>query len=233
MMVFKSRKIRKFAEEISQRANSIFIFGDNQYSETFVSHLIETGAAEKVALISTKRLLWVEDAKESGISTLIEERIEEYRKETLYRLIGFDQAEKVFILFEDPKVIEYVLSGIRSQSQTADIFILGRFAPPFMHYLSQTREEKIFILDDIKAIAREILNDLELDLVSAPVVEIPVHQKMIGQSAIDINLSKSEILKIVRDNALLSPKNVIKEGDYLLIFLREGDTLRNLTQELS
>ncbi|MFX0091745.1 MAG: hypothetical protein ACFFBD_08275 [Candidatus Hodarchaeota archaeon] len=232
-MVFKKRTIKRFAEEISQRANSIFIFGHNQYSEAFVSHLIETGAAEKVAIISTKRLLWIEEAKENNISTLIEEREEEYRKETLYRLIGFDSAEKVFILFETPKMIEYVLSGVRSQTKTADIFILSRFAPPFMIYLSRTREEKIYIIDDVEAIARVLLDELELELTSAPVVEIPVPKSMVGKTASEISLTDSDILKIIRDNTLLSPKNALREGDYLLIFLKEKDSLKSLIHDFS
>lgn len=232
-MVFKKRTIKKFAEEVSQRSNSIYIFGHNQYSEAFVLHLIETGAAEKVAVISNKRLLWIEEAKEQGVSTLIEEREEEYRKETLYRLIGFEDAEKVFILFETPQMIENILSGVRSQTQKADVFILGRFAPPFMLYLSRTREERIHIIDDVESIARELLDELPLNQTIAPVVEIPVPKKMIGETASEVSLKGSEILRIVREKDLLSPKNILKENDYLLIFLKEPDSLKTLIHELS
>ena len=125
---FKRRQVRKFAEKAVEQQNEMFVFGSNIFTEAFIDNLIEIGAQSKVALISDKKLAWIDEVKDE-INVLYEERLEEYGKRNLYETIGFTNAKKVIILHEDPIIIQNIMSFISSVELKA--ILLAQFAPPF------------------------------------------------------------------------------------------------------
>ena len=88
MSFFKKRRVRKFAEQATEKQSEFYVFGSNNFAEAFIEQLILIGAKNKVSLISDKKLAWIEEIKDE-INVLYEEVYEEYSKRNLYETIGF------------------------------------------------------------------------------------------------------------------------------------------------
>jgi hypothetical protein len=221
---FKRRRVRKFAEKTVEHQNEIFVFGSNIFTEAFIDNLIEIGAEGKVALISDKRLAWIEDVK-SKINVLYEDKIEEYGKRNLYETIGFSQAKKVIILHEDPIIIQNIMSFISSDELKA--ILLAQFAPPFVHYLAGQKQGQILIVDNLFQIVRKLYEEMNLPLVKPPVIAIPVPKNLKSGTLMDLQIPKVKIINILREesNQRIFPLDEpIQENDKLLLYLEDSDT---------
>ncbi len=235
MSFFRRRRVRKFAEKTLESKNSIFVFGSNVFTEAFIEKLIDIGAQAKVALISDKKLAWVEERKEL-INVLIEERKEEYSKRNLYETIGFHNAEKIIIIHEDPVIIQDIMSFI-SGEEDLKVIILAQFAPPFVRYLSGQKKGKIIIVDNLFEIVRELYRQMNLPLSKPQVISIPIPSSWKSKNLTDLAIPYVKILNILRDD----PKKKIflldeplKDNDRLLIYLEDpNESLKSLVDFLT
>ena len=220
---FKRRQIRKFAEKTVEHQNDIFVFGSNIFTEAFIDNLIEIGAEGKVALISDKKLAWIEEVK-SKINVLYEEKSEEYGKRNLYETIGFSQAKKVIILHEDPIIIQNIMSFISSDELKA--ILLAQFAPPFVHYLSGQKQGQILIVDNLFQIVRKLYEEMNLPLVKPPVIAIPVPERFKQNNLLDLRIPKVKLLNILRedsDQRIFPLDEPIQDNDKLLLYLEDSE----------
>jgi hypothetical protein len=230
---FKKRRVRKFAEKAVEQRNTIFVFGSNVFTEAFIDKLIEIGAHSKVALISDKKLVWVEEVKEK-VNILIEENKEEYGKRNIYETIGFHNAEKVIILHEDPVIIQDIMSYISNED--LKVILLAQFAPPFVQYLAGQKKGQILIVDNLFQIVRELYEQMNLSLSKPPVISIPIPKSRISKPVNDLNIDKVKVIKILRESAkkrILPLDEITEEGDRLLLYLEDPiDSLKNLVDFL-
>lgn len=222
MSFFKKRRVKKFAQQVAEKECTIFVFGSDIYAEILVERLVEMGVKDKVALISDMNMLWIEEL-EDEITVLVEERIEEYGKPLIYNTIGFDLAEKIIILHSDQKMIQNILSFVKSGEETK-IILLSQHAPPFVHYLSRAKQGQIIISDDIENIVTQLYALLDLNLTKPPVIDVPVPKGMVNMPADVFKISEVEFLKILRDDKPYPLENKVIEDDRLLIYLHNGET---------
>ncbi|MFX0049846.1 MAG: hypothetical protein ACFFAJ_04180 [Candidatus Hodarchaeota archaeon] len=234
MSFFKKRRIRKFAEKAIERQNSIFVFGSNIFAEAFIDKLIEIGAQSKVALISNKKLAWTEEVKEQ-VNVLIEEKKEEYAKRNLYENIGFQNAEKVIILHEDPVMIQDIMSFVSTETADLKVILLAQFAPPFVKYLARQKEGQILIVDNLFQIVRELYQQMKLTLDKPPVISIPIPK--ISRPLNELNIPSVRVLSILREDAkqkIIPLEEQIQENDRLLLYLEDPElSLKNLVDFLN
>ncbi|MHA2296340.1 MAG: hypothetical protein ACXAEU_25345 [Candidatus Hodarchaeales archaeon] len=221
MGFFKRRKVKKFAEKVAEKESSIFVFGSDIFAEILVEKLVELGAKDKVALISNNNMLWIEELEEE-ITILVEERLEEYNKPNLYKTVGFEKAEKIIILHSDPKLIQNILSNVKTGEETK-VILLSQHSPPFVHYLSRSRPGQILIVDDLENIVSQLYELLELELVKPPVIDVPAPKGMIGLLADVFNIPGIDMIKIIRNEEYLPLENTIQQGDRFLIYLTDGE----------
>ncbi|MFX0085231.1 MAG: hypothetical protein ACFFAU_06125 [Candidatus Hodarchaeota archaeon] len=230
---FKRRQIRKFAEKAVEQQNEMFVFGSNIFTEAFIDNLIEIGAQSKVALISDKKLAWIDEIKDE-INVLYEERLEEYGKRNLYETIGFTNAKKVIILHEDPIIIQNIMSFITSVDLKA--ILLAQFAPPFVHYLAGQKKGQIIIVDNLFQIVRKLYEQMNLPLVKPPVIAIPVPSNMRSKSLAELTIPTVKVLKILRedsDKRIFPLDEPIKENDKILLYLEDDEnSLKNIVDFL-
>lgn len=230
MSFFKRRKVRKFAEKAVEHKSSIFVFGSNIFCEAFIDRLIEIGAESTVSLISDKTLGWIDEIK-NRVNVLIEERAEEYSKRNLYENIGFQNAEKVIILHEDPVIIQDIFSYL-PEDKNLKVILLAQFAPPFVQYLSGQKKGQIIVVDNLYEIVRELYNQMDLSLSKPPVIDIPVPEKYINKTIEDLKISNVKILRLYRESykkVLLPLDEITEDGDRILLYLKSGDeSLRSL-----
>ncbi len=220
---FKRRQVRKFAEKTVEHQNEIFVFGSNIFTEAFIDNLIEIGAEGKVALISDKKLAWIDEVK-SQINVLYEEQLEEYGKRNLYETIGFSQAKKVIILHEDPIIIQNIMSFISNDELKA--ILLAQFAPPFVHYLAGQKQGQILIVDNLFQIVRKLYEEMNLPLVKPPVIAIPVPDRFKQNNLLDLRIPNVKILNILRedsDQRIFPLDEPIQDNDKLLLYLRDSE----------
>ncbi|MFW9991242.1 MAG: hypothetical protein ACFFD4_04205 [Candidatus Odinarchaeota archaeon] len=221
MSFFKKRKVKKFAQQVQEKEVSLFIFGSDIFAEILVERLVEMGVKDKLALISDKNMLWIEELEEE-ITVLIEERQEEYGKPNLYSTVGFHTAEKIIILHSDQKIIQNILSFVQPGEETK-IILLSQYAPPFVHYLASARPDQMIIVDDIENVVSQLYELLELKLTKPPVIDVPAPKSMVGMPADVFKIPKVEMIRISRDGQLIPLKNRVKTGDRLLIYLHNGE----------
>ncbi|MHA1170249.1 MAG: hypothetical protein ACTSRU_20675, partial [Candidatus Hodarchaeales archaeon] len=221
MSFFKKRRVKKFAQQVAEKECTIFVFGSDIYAEILVERLVEMGVKDKVALISDKNMLWIEEL-EDEITVLVEEREEEYGKPLIYSTVGFNLAEKIIILHSDQKMIQNILSFVKSGEDTK-IILLSQHAPPFVHYLSRAKKGQIIISDDIENIVTQLYELLDLNLTKPPVIDVPAPKGMIGMPADVFKISGVELLKILRDGKIYPLENRVIKGDRLLIYLYNGE----------
>ncbi len=224
--IFK-RKVYKFAEEVKQKDLSVFVFGTNEFAEAFIERLLAIGLGDTLALIANREMLWIEELKDQ-ISVLIEENRKEYKKQNLYRTIGFKKAEKIIILYEDPGLIQDIIGGVRKETK-AKIIVLERFAPPYIQYLARIPDENISVVGDIEAMSAELVKHIDLPLRTPPIIQVPVPAHFEGKTLEKTKFSHFEILKIVRldekqREQLYEPILPLRKGDELMcyIFRQEG-----------
>ncbi len=220
---FKRRQIRKFAEKTVEHQNEIFIFGSNMFTEAFIDNLIEIGAEGKAALISDKKLAWIEEVK-SKMNVLYEEKTEEYGKRNLYENIGFSQAKKVIILHEDPIIIQNIMSFISSDELKA--ILLAQFAPPFVHYLAGQKQGQILIVDNLFQIVRKLYEEMNLPLAKPPVIAIPVPERFKQNNLLDLRIPKVKVLNILREDSnqrIFPLDEPIQENDKLILYLEDSE----------
>jgi len=231
---FKRRKIRKFAEKAVEQKSTIFVFGSNIFTEAFIEQLIEIGAQEKVSLISDKKLAWIEEVRKK-VNVLVEEEREEYAKRNLYETIGFQFAEKVIILHEDPVIIQNIMSFISNDE--LKVVLIEQFAPPFVHYLAGQKKGKIIIVDNIFQIVRELYNQMGLPLAKPPVIALPITGKFAKTPLTDIKIPGILLLNILREDSkehIYPLDEPVLENDKILLYLENGDdSLRNLVDFMS
>lgn len=230
----KKRQVRKFAEKAVERQNSIFVFGSNIFAEAFLEKLIEIGAQSKVALIADKKFAWLDEVREQGVLVLIEERKEEYGKRNLFENIGFQNAEKVIILHEDPLVIQNIMSFIANDE--LQVILLAQFAPPFVHYLAGQKPDQILIVDNLFQIVRELYQQMKLQLSKPPVISIPIPKGRIGTTLDDLEIPTVHVLNILREDdkrKILPLTEPTQETDRLLLYLEKPDSMKNLVDFLA
>ncbi len=234
MAFFRRRRVRKFAEKAVEQQNDIFVFGSNIFAEAFIDRLIQIGAHSKVALISDKKLAWIEEVKEE-INVLYEEQKEEYAKRNLYENIGFQNAEKVIILHDDPVVIQNIMAFISNDD--LKVILLKQFAPPFVQYLSGQKQGQIIIVDNLNQIVNELYKQMNLPLVKPPVISIPVPKSRINKPVDDIHIPGVRVLNILREDSkerIFPLDQPTQENDRLLLYLEDSEnSLKNLVDYLT
>ncbi len=234
MGFFKRRRIRKFAEKAVEQQNSIFVFGSNIFAEAFIDQLIQIGAQSKLALISDKKLNWIEEVKEE-INVLYEEQREEYAKRNLYETIGFQNAEKVIILHEDPLIIQNIMSFV-SDNEGLKVILLAQFAPPFVQYLSGQKQGQIIIVDNIKQIVNGLYQHMKLPLAKPQVISIPVPKSKLFKPVDDLQIPDVRVLNILREdskNKIFPLDQPTQENDRLLLYLEDPEkSLKNIVDFL-
>ncbi|MHA2362967.1 MAG: hypothetical protein ACXAC7_03350 [Candidatus Hodarchaeales archaeon] len=227
--MFRDRKVKKFAKEIEERDNSIFVFGSNIQTKQFIEDLIRLGLGNKVALIADDEKDWVDDLQEEKtISVLIEDNLVKYGEHKLYNLIGFNTAEKIIILHSDSQLIQQIISHIEDLGERqVNIILIAQDAPAFVHYLSQAQRDRFIITDNVYAITAELFRTMGLDLVQPPVITVPVPKGMISKKGEDLTFEKSRVLRIQRkiekNEELIQPTNLLIEGDLIMLYLFEGE----------
>jgi hypothetical protein len=233
----RDRKVKKFAKEVTEKQNTIFVFGSGSLAQEFISDLIHLGLASKVALIADSEKAWIDDLSDE-ITCLIEQKIDKYKDKKLYDLIGFSLAEKIIILHENTELVQYIINNIEDISKSdIKIIMVSQYAPPFVKYLSQAQRDKFIITDNVHSITAELYNLLGLSLDQPPIITVPVSKKYIGKSGsdLDIELKKSKLLRIERQieetTVLLPPVNILKENDSVMLYLFEGeDSIKELIE---
>ncbi len=241
------KKFKKFAEEVQeateQRSDVIYIIGYNIYAEKFVQKLIELGAENRTAIISPRELLWMSELPES-IKILIEDKEEEFLKPRMYESIGFNNAEKIVVLLEDPNILQSIISHVPTHTD-AEIIMLSRFAPQFVKYIAKTqRSAKVRIVEDVRPIVREILGLFEFDMSFPLVYSIPVEEKWEGLTIDKLEIPGAVALKIEREFEqegkkekkirYISPKNVpLQFGDKIIYYITKKGSLRTFVSALS
>ena len=75
MFRLRDRKVKQFAKTVSEKKNSIFVFGSNVLTGEFIYDLLELGLGSKVALIADDDREWIDDVREK-ITVLIEKKHE-------------------------------------------------------------------------------------------------------------------------------------------------------------
>lgn len=235
MSFFRRRRVRKFAEKAVEKQNDIFVFGSNIFTEAFIDQLIQIGAQSKAALISDKKLNWIEEVKEE-INVLYEGQKEEYSKRNLYETIGFQNAEKVIILHEDPLIIQNIMSFV-SDDEELKVILLAQFAPPFVQYLSGQKKGQIIIVDNLNQIVNELQQQMNLPLVKPPVISIPVPKSRLSKPVDDLDIPDVRVLNILREDSKhkIFPLNQpTQENDRLLLYLEEPEkSLKSLVDFLA
>ena len=116
MFRLRDRKVKQFAKTVTEKQNSIFVFGSNVLTGEFIYDLIEIGLGNKVALIADDDREWIEDVEEK-ITVLVEKKYEKYQERQLYDLIGFSTAEKIIIL-HDNELVQYIINNIEDISHS-------------------------------------------------------------------------------------------------------------------
>ncbi|MFX1511907.1 MAG: hypothetical protein ACFFCQ_04915 [Promethearchaeota archaeon] len=237
----RKKKFKKFAQEVQDatehREDIIYIIGFNIYAERFCNRLIELGAENRLAVISSKARLWMEDLPET-IKVLIEEQEEEFLKRSMYENIGFSNAEKVVVLIEDAKMIQAILDHVRSQTD-AEIILLDRFAPQFVKYIARTQKDaRVRIVEDVRTITRQLLEMFEADISFPPVYSIPVEKDWEGLTVADLRIPGCVILKIERveddKTKYISPENEkLQNGDKIVLYITKDGSMRTLVSTLS
>lgn len=232
MFRLRDRKVKQFAKTVSEKQNSIFVFGSNVLTGEFIYDLIEIGLGNKVALISDEEREWIEDVKEK-ITVLIEKKHEKYQEHQLYDLIGFSTAEKIIIL-HDNELVQYIINNIEDISHSdVKIIMVSQFAPPFLKYLSQAQKDKFVITDNVHSITAELYNLMGLALTQPPIITVPVPAKLVGRKFDELGVKKSKILRVQRTidgkAVNLPPENPFKEQDLVMVYLFEGeDSIREI-----
>ena len=233
MGFFKRRKLRKFAETAIERKHSIFVFGSNLFTEAFIEQLIQLGVENKVALISDNKLAWIEEVKEH-INVLYEGNKEEYAKRNLYESLGFQNAEQVIILHEDPLIIQNIFSFLPEQE--LKVILLAQFAPPFVQYLSGQKQGQIIIVDNLNQIVNQLYQQMDLPLDKPPVISIPVPKSRIAKPVDDLIIPKIRVLSILREDTkerILPLNESTQENDRILLYLEEPEeSLKSLVDFL-
>ncbi|MFX0016323.1 MAG: hypothetical protein ACFFB2_01525 [Promethearchaeota archaeon] len=234
MGFFRRRRVRKFAEKAVEKQNTIFVFGSNIFAEAFIDQLIRIGGQSKVALISDKKLAWIEEVKDE-VNVLYEEQNEEYAKRNLYETIGFQYAEKVIILHEDPVIIQNIMAFISNDE--LKVILLKQFAPPFVQYLSGQKQGQIIIVDNLNQIVNELYNQMGLPLVKPPVISISVPKSRITLPVDDLRIPKVRILNILREDSkekIFPLDHPTQENDRLLLYLEDSErSLKNIVDFLT
>ncbi len=235
MGFFRRRRVRKFAEKAVEQRNTIFVFGSNIFAEAFIDQLIRIGGQSKVALISDKKLSWIEEVKEE-VNVLYEGQKEEYAKRNLYETIGFQSAEKVIILHEDPLTIQNIMSFI-SDDEELKVILLAQFAPPFVQYLAGQKQGQIIIVDNLNQIVNELFQQMNLPLVKPPVISIPVPKSRIPKPVDDFNIPDVHVLNILREESkerIFPLDQPTEENDRILLYLKDPEkSLKNVVDFLS
>ena len=230
---FQRRRVRKFAEKAVEQQNEIFVFGSNIFTEAFIENLIEIGAQSKVALISDKKLAWIDEVKDE-INVLYEEKIEEYGKRNLYETIGFTYAKKVIILHEDPIIIQNIMSFISDDELKA--ILLAQFAPPFVHYLAGQKQGQIIIVDNLFQIVRKLYEQMDLPLEKPPVIAIPVPKDLGSKPLSELKIPTVKIINILREDSkqrIFPLDEPIQENDKLVLYLEDAEnSLKNIVDFL-
>ncbi|MFX1505477.1 MAG: hypothetical protein ACFFDC_05110 [Promethearchaeota archaeon] len=234
MGFFRRRRVRKFAEKALEQQNSIFVFGSNIFAEAFIDRLIQIGAHSKVALISDKKLAWIEEVKEE-VNVLYESQQEEYAKRNLYETIGFQYAEKVIILHEDPIIIQNIMAFISNDE--LKVILLKQFAPPFVQYLSGQKQGQIIIVDNLNQIVNELYKQMNLQLVKPPVISIPVPESRINKPIDDLEIPGVRVLNILREDSkerIISLDQPTLKNDRILLYLEDSEnSLKSLVDYLT
>ena len=223
-------RIQKFADSLHAKTNVIYVFGTSIYAESFIKQMIKLGFSDRVVLVAERSLIWVEDVS-NQCDTLIEENIEEFDKANLYDIIGFENADKILVLTEDPTMNQNIITYTRERNKTAEIVVLARFAPSFIRTL-QAYVEGIQIIDDIGAITRDLVESLSLEIGFAPTFWVPTPSTYVGElgSTMTTDIKGIEVLKVEHNGQMLNPDSIISKGDKLLLYVHDEKTLRTLSR---
>ena len=226
MFRLRDRKVKQFAKTVSEKKNSIFVFGSNVLTGEFIYDLLELGLGSKVALIADDDREWIDDVREK-ITVLIEKKHEKYQERQLYDMIGFSTAEKIIIL-HDNELVQYIINNIEDISHSnVKIILVSQFAPAFVKYLSQAQKDKFVITDNISSITADLYNLMGLPLTQPPVITVPVPEKLVGKKFDGLEIKKSKILRVQRSVngkiTNLPPENTFKEQDLVMLYLFDGE----------
>ena len=93
--------------------------------------------------------------------------------------------------------------------------------------LSQAQRDRFIITDNVFSITAELYKTLNLGLEQPPIITVPIPKTLASNSATNILLKKSKILRLQRkiDDKieLISSSNAMKEGDLIMLYLFEGE----------
>ena len=228
MDFFKDRKVKKFAEKVAEKENTIFVFGSDTVTENFIKDLVRLEIGNKVALISDRDLLWVEDVKDQ-VTTLVEHRKDEYAKPQLYTTIGFSSAEKIIILHREGELVQSIVGQIKGVKSSTKIILIAQNAPPFIKYLSGAQRDRFVIVDNIYQVTSRLYNEMHLNLIRPAVITVPAPRKTFGSPADTLSVPNSVILRVSRKDeetgkdVLFPPNIVLEKSDRLMLYLLGGE----------
>ncbi|MFX0091746.1 MAG: hypothetical protein ACFFBD_08280 [Candidatus Hodarchaeota archaeon] len=210
----------KFRDKINARPSGMtYVFGTSQYAEAFLKEVIHLyGNEDWLVHIADCSFLWVE-GNMAFVDTYVVENIEEFSRPNFYELLGFQNAERILILTEDPELNQSILTFIRGQTE-AEIIMLEQFAPAFLK-LRLVKDPKIKLIDDVKAITDNLILSISLDMRFPKCLEMDVPRIYFGMPASNIScdIGGIEILKVKRGEEYLDPDTETQLGDRLITYV--------------
>ncbi|MFW9905693.1 MAG: hypothetical protein ACFFFH_15275 [Candidatus Thorarchaeota archaeon] len=210
--------IAKYRDKVNTRKDVTYVFGTSRPAEQFLFEMIsQYGYEERVSLIADVDLLWIRSLM--GIDIYVVENQLEFAKPNLYDIIGFKNASRVMILTESVELNQNILTNVRRVRPNVEIILLSQYAPAFV-FSDLVQDENLIIVEDLDATIQGLVHSLSLDFDYPPTVEINVPRTYIGSTgvAMSSDLFKQVVLLIRRGEELLSPKEVLKLGDRVIIY---------------
>ncbi|MCD6491729.1 MAG: hypothetical protein J7K59_05535 [Candidatus Korarchaeota archaeon] len=226
MSIFLKPKLEKFADKVNAKPRMIYIFGSNDLVKRLINSFVELGLGTMVALIADKNHYWIQELSKS-VDLLILENQEELRFPTIYEKIKFKNALKVITLLDDPELNQHVILNVRRCNPEAEIIVLSRNKPPILDLTGQ-KLPNIFVIEDIDSLSREIIRQIALGFVYAPVIEAIVPPEYLGKNPKAIEEDFSGKLKVVgvKRNNNIGMFKTLKSGDKILLYLVDRRVLR-------
>lgn len=211
--------IMKFRDKVNTKKDVTYVFGSSRSAERFLFEMVnQYGYEDKVALISDADLLWIRKLK-SQMDIYIEQNLKEFEKFNLYDTIGFVNASRIMILSDSIELNQNILTHVRKVRPDVEIILLSQYAPIFV-FSDLVKDENLIIIEDLDMTIQGLVYSLSLDIGFPPTVEIDVPRTHLGATGTQMtsDLVKQKVLGIKRKNQILSPDEVLKPGDRVIIY---------------
>ncbi len=227
--VMVKAEIYKFRDKVKGLPKVIYVFGSTPYAKQIVEAMTFRWALEeRVVLIADKDLLWVRRVKLFINAYIITNR-DEFRDDTLYKQLQFKNAEKFLILTESAELNQDIMTRVLEVKPDAQIVMLSQYAPTYLHSGQQSHASNITIIDDLSAIVENMMVGMSLDIKYPPCLEIEAPHFYYGKPALYLTEDSNrqvEVIRILRNETLLPPTEIVQKGDRLLIYhRRDWETL--------